>query len=137
MLEMYSGPFSLNLEGLSYCYTYQPRGPVCCWRLKPRPQLYLLYRRGQGCSLLSSLQDARAGAALFHLGEGWDRLDLPLPHPHPTQCPRNARAPIWAQLCSAWKKAKAADSTGCLDPHPGLPRPLSLLLSAASYRHRP
>ena len=70
---------------------------------------------------------------------GRDGIDLIFhcPTPAPAQCPRNARAPIWAQLCSAWKKAKAADSTGCLDPHPGLPRPLSLLLSAASYRHHP
>lgn len=63
-----------------------------------------------------------------------DGMDLIL-HGPPMQCPRKARAPVWAQLCSTQKKAKTAGSIRCVDQCPGLLYSLSLLSNAASYTH--
>ena len=119
---MYSGPsFSFNLEGLGYCCTNYPRGPACCWYLRPRPQLYLLYRRVKGVIYCPHLRMHVLERLCVACRRDGTDLTSRCPTPTPMQCPRNARALTWAQLCSAWVEAKTADSTGCLGPRPGRP----------------
>lgn len=77
-------------------------------------------QEGKRDHLWSSFEDTHAGTAFFvqlARGMGWTLIL----HCPPMHCLRNARAPVWAQLCSTQKKAKTAGSRRCLDQCPWPP----------------
>lgn len=123
MVPVHLGTFHLNvfrtfiffsLEGLGYCYANYPRRSCCCYSLRPRLLALSPLTGGSRVSFIVLIHGCMCWNSLCLVcrRDGTD-LTSCCPTPTPMQCPRNARALTWAQLCSAWVEAKTADSTGC------------------------